>query len=261
MNDHNLDDLIIDSIEPNHSKTKSFLTIVALLIVFLIVGIVLAKIYTNDSSNATLTLEKNNSELIAPELKLQEPSKVEKPKDDLSLSNIIEQEIKQPAIESKKVEAIEKAAPVKQEVIPETVKKETVQITKEYTQEPKADKQPVKIIKEPKPKKVEEPVIVKAPKPVVVVPQVIKQPVVTPTVPKTVSNTTYFIQVGSFTQTPSTRFLAVIKNSGFSHQITKASANGVKKLLIGPYGSRASVDSALIQVRDRINKKAFVVKK
>jgi len=71
----------------------------------------------------------------------------------------------------------------------------------------------------------------------------------------------YFIQVGSFTQTPRARFLSVIKNSGFSYKITPASSTGTKKLLIGPYASRAEVDTALVRVRDRINKSAFVVKK
>ncbi|RLA69520.1 MAG: hypothetical protein DRG09_05590 [Epsilonproteobacteria bacterium] len=251
MNDHNLDDLIIDNIEPNSSKTKSFLTIVALLIVFLIVGIILAKIYTNESSNATLTLEENNSELIAPELILQAPSKVAKVKEEPSLSTIIEQEIKAPKAPGKKIkEVTPEPKPVK-------VKKETVQVTQESTQKPKVPKvtkpkvvEP--IVKEPEvPKHVVQPV---APKPV----KVVTEP---KEIPKTVSDISYYIQVGSFTQNPSSRFLSVIKNSGFSYTITKANSQGIKKLLIGSYPSRTSVDTALIQLRDRINKKAFVVKK
>jgi len=249
MNDHNLDDLIIDTIEPNQSKTKSFLTIVALLIVFLIVGIILAKIYTNESNNATLTLEENNSELIAPELTLQAPSKVAKGKEEPSLSTIIEQEIKAPEVKQKEVIAK-----------PVEIKKETVQIIEKPTPKPEVPK-----VTEPK---VTKPVIkeIEIPKPIVapvapVVPKIV-QPVTEPKeIPKTVSDITYYIQVGSFTQNPSSRFLSVIKNSGFSYTITKPSSTGVKKLLIGPYTTRASVDSALIQVRDRINKKAFVVKK
>ncbi len=246
MNDHNLDDLIIDSIEPNHSKTKSFLTIVALLIVFLIVGIILAKIYTNESNSATLTLEENNSELIAPELTLQAPSKVAKVKNEPSLSTIIEQEIKAP--EAKQKEVVPK---------PVEIKKETVQITQEFTQKPEVPK-----ITKPK---VVEPIVKKpeVPKPVVkpVAPKPVKTVPEPKEVPKAVSAIIYYIQVGSFTQNPSSRFLSVIKNGGFNYTITKASSTGVKKLLIGPYSSRASVNSALIQVRDRINKKAFVVKK
>jgi len=257
MNDHNLDDLIIDSIEPNHSKTKSFLTIVALLIVFLIVGIILAKIYTNEPKNAILTLEENNSELIAPELTLQAPSKVAKVKEEPSLSTIIEQEIKAPEEKIKEVTPEPKPAmPVVVEK-PVEIKKETVQITQEFTQKPEIPKITTPKVVEPIVKEPE------APKPVVK--PVVVKPIKTVTKPKEVikpvAHSSYYIQVGSFTQTPSSRFLSVIKNSGFNYSITKASSQGVKKLLIGPYPSRASVDSALIQVRDRINKKSFVVKK
>ena len=257
MNDHNLDDLIIDSIEPNHSKTKSFLTIVALLIVFLIVGIILAKIYTNESNSATLSLEENHSELIAPELTLQAPSKVAKVKNEPSLSTIIEQEIKAPEVKPKEVTPVPK--PVTPIVVPKPVeiKKETVQITEEFTQKPE-------VPKVTKPKVVE--AIIKkpeTPKPVVkpVVPKPVQTVAKPKEVPTPVADSTYYIQVGSFTQNPSSRFLSVIKNSGFNYTITKANSQGIKKLLIGSYPSRASVDSALIQVRDRINKKAFVVKK
>ncbi len=273
MNDHNLDDLIIDNIEPSHSKTKSFLTIVALFIVFLIVGIILAKIYTKETNNATLTLEEDNSEFIAPELKLQVPAKVAKVKEETSLSTIIEQEIKAPEVKTPEVKAPEvkskEAVPVEKPADPivtqeavETTKEivkttqepvktttETVQITQEFTQKPQLPEVPKPIIKEaeiPKP--------IDIPKPV--------EAVVAPKeIPKTVTDASYYIQVGSFTQSPSTRFLSVIKNSGFDYTITKPTSKGIKKLLIGPYPNRAAVDTALIQVRDRINKQAFVVKK
>lgn len=255
MHDHNLDDLIIDNIEPKNRKTKSFLTIVALLIIVLIVAIILTKILLKTPEDNKLKVEDDTTEMIAPELKLQAvPKKVEKPKDELSLSNIIEQEIKHPAEEPKKPKAIEKPETIEE---PEEVLKETVTITKEYTQIPQAEKKPVKVIEVPKPEKVAAPVVTEIPKPVVV-PKKVPQTV---TPPKAVAKTTYYIQVGSFSQNPSSRFLSVIKNSGFSYHITKASPKGIKKLLIGPYESRASVDTALVKVRDRINKSAFVIKK
>lgn len=264
MHDHNLDDLIIDNIEPKNRKTKSFLTIIALLIVVLIVAIILTKILLKTPENDGLKVEDDTTEMIAPELKLQAaPKKVEKPKDELSLSNIIEQEIKHPAAEPKKPEVIEKPksvetpVPVKKEEKTEEIMEETVTITKEYTQIPQQEKKPVKVIEAPKPEKVVAPVVTEIPKPIVV-PKKVTQPV---TPPKAVATTTYYIQVGSFSQDPSSRFLSVIKNSGFNYQITKASSKGIKKLLIGPYASRASVDTALVRVRDRINKSAFVVKK
>ncbi len=258
MNDHNLDDLIIDTIEPNHSKTKSFLTIVALFIVFLIVGIILAKIYTIESHNATLTLEDTNAEMIAPELKLQVPSKVEKVEEETSLSTIIEQEIKAPEAETKEVEPVQKPTePTKPKnpvvaLEPVETVKETVEITQEFTQKPQQPEVPEPIVEEAE---IAEPIVNhEVPKP--------EKTVADPKpIPKPVADNTYYIQVGSFTQDPSTRFLSIIKNSGFDYTISKSTPQGVKKLLIGPYPDRAAVDSALTQVRDRINKSAFVVKK
>lgn len=71
----------------------------------------------------------------------------------------------------------------------------------------------------------------------------------------------YYIQVGSFSKTPSSRFLSVITNAGFTYKITSASSNGTKKLLIGPYLDKASAVDALAGVKNRINKSAFVIKR
>ncbi len=70
----------------------------------------------------------------------------------------------------------------------------------------------------------------------------------------------YYVQVGSFRTQPSTRFTSVIRNNGFNYTIKRA-GDGTNKLLIGPYQDRASVNSALVIVKDRINKSAFVVKR
>jgi len=316
MHDHNLDDLIIDNIEPQNSKTKSFLTIIALLIVMLIVSIILTKVLLKSPNDNGLAFEQDPAEMIAPELKLQEtprvakvkkepslPSTTEKePKAPLvetkkpviakkpsvvvkeeeskpeevlkavkenkepSLSNIIKQEIKAPVVETKKPVIIEKSAVVTREEKTKKAVEETVQAAKESTQVPQRVEKPVKITENSKPKKAEAPVV-KKPKPVaktaqeIIVPKPIKKPVITAPAPKTVSTKRYYVQVGSFKKAPSARFVSVIRNSGLKHKITRATANGTKKLLIGPYSDRASVDRALIQVRDRINKRAFIVKK
>ena len=88
----------------------------------------------------------------------------------------------------------------------------------------------------------------------------VKKPVATKPVPKSVSTTRYYVQVGSFRTEPSSRFISVIRNNGFNYTIKRA-ADGTKKLLIGPYKDRASVNNALVTVKDRINKSAFVVKR
>lgn len=275
MHDHNLDDLIIGSIEPENNKTKSFLTIIALLIIVMIVAIVLTRILLKTPNNDELAFEENITEMIAPELKLQETPKETESKKEPSLSNMIESEITPPApetkdpvekvepketltfsdtteenaeaplVESKSSETTEEtnAAAEETDVAAEETEEdleETVQITQEYTHIPKKVEKPAKEIVAPAP---------------------IKKPVIKPDVPKTISSQTYYIQVGSFKTNPSTRFLSTIKNSGFNYTIIDSGANGSKKLLIGPYQDKSTVDNALIQVKDRINKSAFIIKK
>lgn len=271
MNDHNLDDLIIDTIAPKNNKTKSLLTIIALLIVILIVGIILIKTLLKSPEDNALTFEENLSErLIAPELQLQtkkqEPRDISKPKDDPSLSLIAQEEVstideaKRPSTEAieKTIEKGDVTQPLVEEVIP---KKE---IKKPVVQNP-AIKAPV----------VEKPTTVKPviQNPAIAEKQIIKKPdTKKPIVKKPVTNqpTTrsnksvagkYYVQVGSFKENPSPRFLSVIKSSGFKYLVSKPDATGNKKLLIGPYNSRKEVDKAREIVRDRIHKSAFVVQK
>jgi DedD protein len=237
MNDHNLDDLIIDNIDPKNSKTKSFLTIIALAIVILIVAIILTKSILKDP-NDKLILEENNTKLISPNLTLQTPKKVEHIKKELALNP--NKKIKSTIKKSKTTnthsqeskERIKKEQLAKKQAAKELKQK---RIAKEKAAEAKALE--AKRIKEEESKK----------------PTVVED--------KIVSDKGYFIQVGSFSKTPSSRFLSIIKNSGFNYQITAASSTGYKKLLIGPYEAKSEADMALTRVKDRINKSAFVIKK
>lgn len=318
MHDHNLDDLIIDNIEPKNSKTKSFLTIIALLIVVLIVGIILTKILLKTPNDDRLAFEENTTDMIAPELKLKETTKSQIEKEELSLSKVIESELKGPAVETKEPVLIEEPAvvikkekaepeiklpevpkvvetkkePVLSNILDEEIKapapetkkpvivQEPLLTKKEKEAKDAADiayweamqekrkaediakksvtlKEPNVVIEEEKTEEVVKPKKVKTPKPVVTP---VKKPVATKPVPKSVSTTRYYVQVGSFRTEPSSRFISVIRNNGFNYTIKRA-ADGTKKLLIGPYKDRASVNNALITVKDRINKSAFVVKR
>jgi len=254
MNDHNLDDLIIDNIEPKNRKTKSFLTIIALFIVVLIVAIILTRTLLKTPDNADLVIEEDTTELIAPELKLQEkPQEIEKV-DEPTLESIIEEEPKAPEVDVKE--------PV---VIPELIKVEKkIEVPEPVIPAPVEPPKKEEKIPAPEPvKEVEQEVPAPPPKPVVKKPvetkPIEKKPVVKK--PDVVSSLKYYIQVGSFSKDPSARFLSVIKNSGFSYQLTKANVKGIKKLHIGPYNTRAEVNVALKKVKDRINKSAFVIKK
>ena len=271
MNDHNLDDLIIDNIDPKNSKTKSFLTIMALAIVVLIVAIILTKIILKDPNEKAL-LEDDNTELISPELTLQ--NTIEKPsKKDIHTKNdlTLKTDIKSNIIQEPKINT----AP--QENI---IKPATVAITKEFSQELEIDAKKTqetqvategKVLEEEKELKAKM-VKVKKEHEAKIVEKVreqkdLKAKLLAETKSKQKEakekaiQKGYFIQVGSFTQTPSNRFLSVIKNSGFKYKITSPTETGMKKLLIGPYGTKSGADTALVRVKDRINKSAFVVKK
>lgn len=248
MHDHNLDDLIIDeSIEPKQSGIKNFLTLIGLVIVLLVLGMVLVKLYKTQSTPSPLVIKEDTVDYIAPELKkLQTPSKpTDEGKEEslLSITDVDMQEsIDAPMETSKDSYESPNSLPQTEEKEPtETsdIANQRVEITQEFTQVPPEVTQP----KEPK-----EPIV--TPKPYTPPP---KAP--------TVTSKRYYVQVGSFSSTPSSRFLSVIRNNGFRYTITKANAKGLKKLLIGPYATRAEVNRVLFRVRDRINKQSFVVKR
>jgi DedD protein len=272
MNDHNLDDLIIDNIEPKNGKAKSILTIIALLIVVLIVGIILTKIILKDPNANQIALEKENTEMISPELTLQNVTKEEIAKPEVekeTLSNIIEKEEPKAPVPTPKVEEIKKETVVeKTESIKESISepiKETVKITNEFVQEPIPNNaKPTNVKIDPIIETKKEEIKQSKPLPEKIIEKAKEKPSGRPVnIPatKTVTESAYFIQVGSFRKTPSSRFLSIIENSGFNYNITPPSANGIKKLLIGPYENRKTVDTALVRVRDRINKQAFVITK
>jgi len=261
MNDHNLDDLIIDNIKPKNAKTKNMLTIVALLIVLFIVAIILTSVVLDDPKSDPAILETNDTEMVSPELTLQSVTQDKKEKKEPKLNEIIEEELNKPVEAPKAPTEKEKEItpkPVvtkKPEVETPAIEKKNVAITKEFEQSPVkaetkkvAEKESSIPTPVPEPKQTEKKV--SAP----------KAPAEAKAAPAA-SAITYYIQVGSYKGVPSKRFLTVIKNNGFHYKITTPAANGTKKLLIGPYSNRKSVDTALIRVRDLINKSAFVVKK
>lgn len=265
MNDHNLDDLIIPNIEPKSSKAKSILTIVALLIVVLIVAIILTSVVLDDKKPDQGLLEENDTEMVSPELTLENAGKVKEPKAEPKLNEIIEEELKKP-VDAKKtpVTLDNKPASTAKTEIPAPAEPEAAKVPEpvvESTPEPESKSVTIDNTYEqtPEPSKKEKVETPKVLAPVVAAPVITEKPVKKH--PVKAASGTYYIQVGSFSQAPSKRFLSVISNSGFHYKITAPNAKGTKKLLIGPYPNRAAVDAALVRVRDRINKSAFVVKK
>ena len=281
MNDHNLDDLIIDTIEPKNAKTKSALTIFALLIVVVIVGIVLFRIISDGTSTNNNPYGDNSNEseneMVEPELRLANVSKKAEKKTpqvtemindseessnkEPKLNKIIEEELNMPVTDKKP----ETPIILEPKTIPaESVKKETAETETKpvVVTTPKVDIKAVDITSEfeQKPEVVKETVTEKVPE----VKEAKKASVVKPVIQestKPAAQVSYYIQVGAYKQSPSKQLIRSIKNNGFNYKLTAPSARGTKKLLIGPYSSKNSVNNALVRVRDHINKSAFVVKR
>jgi len=258
MNDHNLDDLIIDNIEPKSSKAKGILTIVALLLVVFILGIILMSVDFSDSKSDKDLAEENDTEMVSPELTLENVTTIKKPKAEPKLNEIIEEELNKPVTPPKVVEETveslqETATPkvivptvIEKPVIPEKTVSEKVpeikkvEITEEFTQAPTKEKV-VPVVKEEK------------------IPTAVPEQKEVKKIAAVTSGPTFYIQVGSYTHLPSQKFLSRINNNGFQYTIKTVGTS--KKLLIGPYKDRSAVDAAIVRVKDLITKSAFVVKK
>jgi len=79
-----------------------------------------------------------------------------------------------------------------------------------------------------------------------------------PTASKVSSASTYYIQTGSFAKAPTESYLFKLKKRGLS---CKTEHSDKYKVLVGPYQSKASAQSALRTVRTHINTGAFMVTK
>ncbi len=263
MNDHNLDDLIIDTPHQKSGKAKSILTIIALLIVVMIAAIILTKIILKDPNAQPALLEESEMEVVSPELTLQSVTQEEPKKEETALSEMIEDEVDAPQASQQEIKpetvVIEEKKPQQSTSVtkPKTIPavphpskaatpkpKETVKIPETIAPVPNQTKPKPKPQLKPKPKLTPKPV----PKP--------------KSTPKpSAAKDTYYIQVGSFSRAPApdSRLITAIRKQGFKHRIF--TVNGMKKVMVGPYSDRASADRAIVKIKDLINKSAFVVKK
>ena len=301
MTDHNLDDLIIDNINSRNPKKKNLLTIAALAIVVLIVAIILTKTILKTPENIAinelndtemispdLTLQKAIKEEVTQESDKLSLANEEDNKDDITTKDTTTSSSEQTqtsdikpetvAIEEDKIdekpedeiksEPIEAIKPVAKKKY-ENIASKTVHITKDIFE----DETPKVTI----PKKMDYEKKLKLAKEKKRAVQKIHAKPTAPKRAKKVNITTtsanninltpsstsghYFIQVGSFRNTPSKQFLSIIQKSGFNYKITAPAASGIKKLLIGPYTNKSAADNALARVKNHINKSAFVTKR
>jgi len=225
MNDHNLDDLIIGE-PPMHTKkrSKGILTIIALIVIILLIGILLARMILTSPEDDIVLSDANQTEFVSPELI--------------------------PAEKSGELDTANELTPMKKEEIPTPKKREEPK--KEIK---KPEKKPEKVVKkeEPKPKKVEKKVV--KPK------KVEKKPVKKVTKPSKLfrkDGVKYYVQIGAFNKDPNKKFLAKIKDAGFSYIINRN--ENTRRVRVGPYPSYDDAKEGLAKVADMLNIKGFVIK-
>jgi len=114
---------------------------------------------------------------------------------------------------------------------------------------------------------VEEPVVQKkvAPKPQPVVKKVVHKPQPKQVVHKQTKAPSghYFVQVGSFAKyKPNKKFLNSITSRGYSYKFHKVNVNSrvINKILIGPFQTEKEARKALKNIRQHIEKGAFLTK-
>ena len=227
MRDNDLDDLIIEDEETkSNNGLKNILTIIALIIIILIVAILLTKVIKNDD----LAFEQTYNKTIDPELQLtKENNETEENIKSEPLSTLIDEEsnttqVKQETVQTTPTQKAEEKVQTTSQATPITPKAEEKAVPTSQTTVQTPVKVEEKVQETPKSEAKQE---------------------------------RYYVQVGSYKTQPNETFLNIIKKSGYSYETKRI--NERTKLLIGPYNGREEASKALIHIKDRINKNAFLV--
>lgn len=229
-NNQDVENLISDELQPPKNRLHTILTIIALFIIVLMSTIIATKIILDDSQKSEDVIQDPDTirdpDLIVDETKKQENNQTIKP-ETKSIYDIASFE--DGTIDSIDSEEATSIMDVEESnSVSHNRTKPNDQSNTHTTDE--ADKQP--------------------PKEEMVQPKVHSVP--------TSEDGSYYIQVGSFVENPGKRFLSIIKTNGFSYIIRQKGGN--KKLLIGGYTTRNQAAKALIDVKDKINKNAFITR-
>jgi cell division septation protein DedD len=235
MNDHNLDDLIIGDPEPGGGKSKSLLSLVALVLIILIVGVLLAKLIFSGPEELDEAAPTELTGLVKPDAKAK-PSAKAKPVEKIpdELKPITRESL--PESDDLKPIAPRAATP---KPAPKPAEKKTEErpapAAKPVAEQPKA---------KPKPKPKAKPAELFEKKPAA-------KPAAT--------GRTYYIQLGSFKRMPDQKFLDKIKAAGYEPLIIKTGT--MIKVRIGTYGSYGEAKAKLPEIKQKLGIDGFVVRK
>ena len=242
MNDHNLDDLIIGEPEPNGGKSKSILTLLALLAIVVIVGVILYQLImgggeeelSGESGTAELT------SLVNPAMH-QNPTfgkPVQQEPIPEELKPIVEEKLPAPAV--KKPAARQ---PVRETIAPKP-KHEAIAPSSTGKPKPTAKKETAKPKAQAKPTQ-------KKPS------ELFRKSEETKS--GTTAKKSYYIQVGSFKRPPTQKFLDEMKAKGYKPILVKSGE--MIKVRVGPYNSYDAAKAKLPEIKEKLGISGFVVRK
>lgn len=295
---NDLSDIVLEKESgDNTAKMKKLLLYAASLILLFLVALVAMKLFNNTPKGADTNLAEIGSDIQKPvdesvdqisqkledtnKLFQQEPIIDESAETDLKFEEMVRKLKAQDAAESQEpAESVEKvakpAAPVQETFTQkaEKITKAAAQKREEVAQDIKkaahdTERHVQKRVSKAKEsaKKVIAPKIVEAPKKPKIVARPAQETVLsgrmesTARTPKLATLSGYFIQVGATANTfPDRRYLQKIKNAGYDYIVHSTIVHGrkVKKILIGPFASRAEAKSKLPYIQAKINQGAYV---
>ncbi|NCD11153.1 MAG: SPOR domain-containing protein [Epsilonproteobacteria bacterium] len=236
-NRNELSDIVLEKGDNKTLKIKRILILVAFLILVFLVALASMKVANNDQNKET-------SKLILPPEPTQE---TQIPKDDQLFKQvpIIEENPKKESFEDMIKTLKEKEAQKQEETKSASTETPVTQPTTSTKETPVST--PAKTKETTKPQQMLRSTEVETPS----------------TAPSKGSLTVVpgtYVQIGAIATAPSAKQLADIKAKGFECKpyTTVVNGNKVVKLLIGPYANSTEATSALGQIRENVNKNAFI---
>jgi len=235
----NLDDLILTDPEPQGKKSKGLLVILGLVVLLLIIGVILANMIFGPADDINATKEEIEQENIvlnnAPQNLKAQKEELDPDLAPLDETPLVAANEQKPVEEKKNPQQ----PPQKEEETQQDDEQLPMILTPITREEPKAEVKKEVVNHPPKPKP--------KPKP---------KPVERKRVVYGGSGNVY-IQVGSFTKGPNQSFITKIRKAGFKYRI-KQYNNGIRRVYVGPFRSRAEAKRYLGIVKDKITPEAFI---
>jgi len=257
MNDHNLDDLIIGEPEPRGGKSKSLLSLIALVIILVVAGVFLAKLIFGGPEEDRKTETTELTGLVAPKTNTTTHRPIARPDEEIpeELKPITRESLP----ETSELPPLENVQPVK----PKTGKSKPAAAEKAVTESPaEKTEKIIKTVKKPSGSsetKTKKAVAKSVPK---------KKPAVKSakkTAPSKLfkksaaAKKSYYIQIGSFKRKPDQKYFDKISAKGYKPVIVKTGE--MIKVRVGPYSSYDEAKSNLPVVKEKLGIDGFVVRK